>query len=108
MSRYRTVVLATAIALLGMGCKVVPVDQGSETVRVIDQTEAASCERVGSGKFTVLDKILFVSRSDEQMANDLVKLARNDALEMGGNAVLPEGDIEDGTRRFGLYRCPGS
>jgi hypothetical protein len=108
MNRYRIAVLATAIALLGVGCKVVPVDEGSEAVRVIDQAEAASCERVGSGKFTVLDKILFVSRSDEKMAGDLVKLARNDALEMGANAVLPEGDIADGTRRFGIYRCPGS
>jgi len=100
------VAVGAALSLLGAGCKMVPVDEGSEDIRVIDAAEASACTRVGNGKFSVLDKVIGISRSREKIENDLVKLARNEALEMGANAVLPEGEIEKGQRRFGMYRCP--
>lgn len=106
MFHYRIIVLAIAAALVSAGCQMVPVEEGSEKVRVIEEAEANSCERVGNTKVKVLEKVMFMGRSEEKMANDLAKLARNEAVEMGANAVMAEGEITEGSRRFGVYRCP--
>jgi hypothetical protein len=96
------------VALASAGCQMIPIDEGSADVRVLEAAGSAGCERLGNTKVKVLDKVLFVGRSEEKMARELAQLARNEAVEMSGNAVVPEGDIEKGSRPFGIYRCPDS
>ena len=40
------------------------------------------------------------------MQDELLRLARNEAGSMGGNAIVPESVIEEGRQTFGVYSCP--
>jgi hypothetical protein len=107
--RMRWLAIGTSIPLvLGVltGCNHVPLDAEAEGTRVIDQNEAASCERVGNTQVKVLSKIVGIKRGEEKMSKELTTLARNAAVEMNGNAVMAEGEISDGGQKFAIYRCP--
>jgi len=100
-----------AAILLGLmlhapGCKHVSLDDGADSVRVIDSEEAKSCDRLGRTKVQVLNKIVGFERNEEKVSEELAMLARNRAVEMSGNAVAPDGEIEDAKQTFGIYRCP--
>jgi len=96
------------VMLLGgaAGCSHVQLESAGEPVRRLGAQEAPSCERIGTTRAQVLSKILFFDRSETKMAEELTLLARNSAGDMGGNAVIAEGDIRDGKQTFGVYRCP--
>jgi hypothetical protein len=92
--------------LLLVGCNHVPLEEGASDVQIIDASKAESCERLGKTKVEVLAKVVGVGRSQEKMGEELSNLARNAAADMGGNAVMAEGEIEDGKQTFGVYKCP--
>ncbi len=96
--------LAGALAL--GGCNHVPLEEDAATVLVISSDDAGQCKHLGKTVVEVLDKVLFFTRGQDTMAGELTTLARNAALDMGGNAVAPESDVEDGKQTFGIYSCP--
>ena len=44
-------------------------------------------------------------QNEGQLAEELVALARNSAVQFGGNAVMALTDISDGTQSFAIFRC---
>jgi len=93
-------------AVLGLGaCSWVDLSPGGEQVDVMNQEQAADCERVGQTTSQVLDRVGFVDRSPEKLAEELKTLARNEAAGMGGDAIVAATEITDGRQRFTVYRC---
>lgn len=104
---YPIVVAFAAILLgAGAGCSHVQLEPAGQSVRRLGAQEAPACERLGTTRVKVLSKILFWGRSETTMAEELTTLARNAAGDMGGNAIIAEGGIQDGKQVFGVYRCP--
>jgi hypothetical protein len=52
-----------------------------------------------------LGKILVVERGGQQLQDELLSLARNEAADLGGDTVVPESLIAAGKQTFGVYRC---
>ncbi len=98
--------LALSLATLLVGCNLVPITPEGEAVRVITADEAKQCERLGKTTVRVLAKVLFVSRRETTMSEELLTLARNAAVGMDGNSVAPESPIAEGSQSFGVHRCP--
>ncbi|WP_218943617.1 DUF4156 domain-containing protein [Exilibacterium tricleocarpae] len=99
-------IVASIILVASAGCAWVELTPGARDVAVISAEEAEGCKLVGRTTARSLDKVAFVSRSERKLAVELATLARNDAAEMGGNAVVAQSAIEDGARRFAVYSCP--
>lgn len=99
--------LLLAIALTGgaMGCSWVDVTDEGKSVNIYTQAQVEGCEKLGQSNTKVLDKVTFVKRSLEKQGEELANLARNEAANMGGNAIVKMGEIEDGHQTFGVYRC---
>ncbi len=93
------------VALTLTSCATVKPTPGSETVQLITQEAGAQCQRLGSASAQVLDEVAFLPRGDAPMADELLVLAKNEAVKMGGNAVATAGEIVDGTRSYIVFLC---
>ena len=98
-----------AIASLALaGCTFVKSETEAEGVRVAEESEVASCRRVGTTTATVMSRIIGIGRSEKKMAGELATLARNQAAKKGADTVVATSPIESGTREFALYDCSSS
>jgi len=86
-------------------CSWVHLQPEGEQVRVTSMEAVAQCQRVGKTTVSTLSKLMGLHRYEESMRDELNTLARNSAVELGGDAVVPIGDIEDGRQVFEVYRC---
>jgi len=92
--------------LLLPGCAFVSLAPEAEAVRMVDEQAAAGCKELGTTRVEVLDKVGFISRSSQKVSDELDTLARNAAIDLQGNAVVPSGPIAEGKRSYRVLRCP--
>jgi hypothetical protein len=95
-----------APVLWALGCTWVPLDPQAEAIRVRAAGDVSGCERIGKTGTRVADRIGPFARGERKIRQELETLARNEAAEMGGNAVAPLGEVAGGEQDFGIYRCP--
>ncbi len=95
--------LITAIAV--SGCAFVKKTQGGKKVRVLTTEEVQTCRKLGRTSTSVLAKVAGVDRPIETVSQELETVGRNSASDMGGDTIVPESDIVDGKRTFGVYKC---
>lgn len=91
--------------LLLSACTWVKLDPAGEQVRMMTMAEVTECKRVGKTTVSTLAKVVGLNRYQESMQDELNKLARNSAAELGGDAVVPISVIVDGRQVFAVYRC---
>ncbi len=98
--------MGLAIHLLLSGCSWVSPTPSATTVKVLNAKAVKNCQRLGSASAKSLAKLGFIKRNRDKLQQELNTLARNQAADMGGNAVVAESPIENGQQQFGVYRCP--
>lgn len=95
-----------ALSLLSAaGCTWVSPTPEAKDVIVLDQARVSHCKQIGKTEVSVLDKLGFVERVDEDVEHDLAVLARNQGAKMGGDTVSPISPVKNGKQTFGVYRC---
>jgi len=97
-------ILLLSVLLIGACTWVEPTDKGVH-VRVVYMSQVEGCKSLGKVTVQVLDKIGFIPRSAEQVANELEVFAQNEAAEMGGDSVVALSRVVDGEQVFRVYRC---
>lgn len=97
----------TSLCFAGLltGCTWVELDEQGYAVTVINQGQSERCEKIGTASSNVLDNLGPISRNEERIQDELIRLAKNEAGEMGGNAILPLGTPVDGAQSFDVYHC---
>ncbi len=105
MSR-RTISAAVLGGLLATGCTWVALGPRAEAVNVRAAGDVAGCKRLGKTHTRTLDKVGFIPRRGSKVEEELERLARQEAVNMGGNAVSPLEDVASGERVYGIYSCP--
>ena len=89
-------------------CQFVPLTEGGEKARVLSAQEVQQCKKVGNTTASVKADILGIKRQETVVAQELTRLARNNAAVMGGDTVVPASQIVRGTQLFNIYKCvPG-
>lgn len=101
----RPILLASLIFFV-TGCNSwVQLTSEGEGVRLGSAQEVANCQRIGQARAQTLSRVVIVERGGERLQEELIRLARNEAGDLGGNVVVPESTIEEGRQSFGVYRC---
>jgi len=98
------IILVLAV-LLTASCAWVKQPPGGERIRIAAAPEVGDCTRLGSTRVSVRDRVAGVQRKPGKVAEELERLARASALEMGGDTLLLLGPVRDGARDFIVYRC---
>jgi hypothetical protein len=101
-------ILVAFVAASSSACTWVELTPAAEQVQVSEAAAVESCERIGRTKTHTSAKAWIFPRREEKVLEELRRLARDDAAEMGGTDVVPLDDAADGDQEFAIYRCPGS
>jgi len=96
--------IALVLAVL-TSCTWVKPTEGALDVRVAYLSQIETCKQLGRATLSVLDKVAFISRDEEDMADELETLGRNAAAEMKGDTIVAMSKIVDGEQVFNVYRC---
>ncbi len=95
------------LAVTGLaGCTWVDLEPAAEDVLILKPEQTKECNALRRTTSEVLDKVGFMNRNKKKMASELVTLARNTAIEYGGNAVVADSEIEGGKQTFIILDCP--
>jgi hypothetical protein len=103
-ARTETLVVCV-IALVTFCCTWVPLTEAGEHVRLVRADAVAGCQKIGNVSAKTADRVTIFARSDRKVQTELESLARNEASELGGDAVAPIGTPTDGRQSFDVYRC---
>lgn len=97
--------LLMATGLYGCTSKLIEVRQGSEKVSVAESNQIAGCQSKGVATVSVLSSVGFINRSNEAVEDNLLQLARNSAVDMGGDTIVKGRVPAYGQRNFEVYKC---
>ncbi len=93
-------------ALIASACTWVDLKPEAEKVRIASMDDLKGCHKMGSSTVSVKAEIATFARNKEKVRGELETLARNNAIDIGGNVVVPVSEIDRGTQSFVIYRCP--
>jgi len=92
------------VAVFAGACTWVKLTAAGEGVRMATSAEVARCRKLGATHTKTWTGIF--KRSEEKMDSELETLARNEAADMGGNAIVPQGPASsEGRRSFDVFSC---
>jgi hypothetical protein len=93
------------VCLAGSSCTWVDPDAGAGNVALVMPKHVTDCKSLGTTIAEVKDKVGFINRSEEKVAEELLTLAKNAAVKLGGDTLVADGAPVDGTQRFKIYKC---
>jgi hypothetical protein len=101
-------VASAACLLLASACSWVDLEPEAQAVGVRStEAEVADCTKRGEINAQTTSSVGFISRNDTKVAVELERLARNRAVALGANTVVPTGPVTaEGTRAYAAYLCP--
>jgi hypothetical protein len=99
----RLIALLSILAL--SACTWVKSEPGAFEVDLKKADEVVACKKLGNAS-TSTKPSFGLNRNADKVAMELLTLARNEAVRMGGNAVIPVGQVVGGSQSFAVYRCP--
>lgn len=85
----------------GLGDRSAPKD-----VQLLTEAPVEGCENAGSVHVSVVDRLAGLQAQEGAVQRELVALARQSALQLGGNAIAALTGIDNGSQSFAVYRCP--
>ncbi len=98
--------LAAAALLLG-GCSSTLIGErlGADQIVVAEATQVGQCKSLGRTTVSVLATLGPITRGNETVEENLVQMARNEAVSKGGDTVVKGNSLEYGKRSFEIFRC---
>ena len=95
----------TLAVLSGCANHLVEVRPGSDSIAVKEANEVGGCESKGAINVGVVSEVGFYTRNADAVEGNLLQLARNGAVDAGGNTVVRGNSSEYGKRSFSIYKC---
>ena len=97
---------AVLLALATGACTWVPMHDGAQSVRVLAMgASTTGCTKLGEIEGNVTDRVAVYQRNPLRVQEELETMARNEAVGLGANTVLPLEAPHDGRQRFSAWRC---
>lgn len=100
-----TAMVAVLASLGGCANEVVGVREGADRVAVVEASQVAACQSKGKIHATVFAKVGPFPRLPEAVESNLLLLARNGAIDNGGDTLVKGESTEFGKRAFEVYKC---
>jgi len=85
-------------------CSFVQLTDAGHAVAQASSTDVVNCQPVGVVSATTRAKVL-LNRNAAQVQEELIVLARNQAADLGANAIVPIGQVTNGGQSFRAYTC---
>lgn len=101
-----TSVVAIALVSLTSACTWVKVSDQGASVAVANAANVRNCEKVRTVNVRVKDNFVgSMKRNPEKVSKELTNMARNEAVQFGGDTIVPASLAQDGRQSFDVYKC---
>lgn len=98
-------IIITGSLLLG-ACNFVKVSETGSNVAVSNASAVGNCSKVSQLTVKVRDNYVgSMKRNPETIAKELANMARNEAIDAGGDTVVPVSEPANGRQTFDVYQC---
>ncbi|WP_370978896.1 DUF4156 domain-containing protein [Agaribacterium sp. ZY112] len=98
--------LSLTVLLVSMGaCTWVKPQEGAENISLVKKAHTEACERLGKAHVSVKSKVALIERKSSKVAEELLTLAKNQAVSMGGDTLVSIDKPKDGAQSFEVYNC---
>lgn len=97
-----------SLGFITAACAWVKPSTDSQKVVLATSGEVTQCAKKGETTSKTLGKFLFVPRGQEKIFTELVTLAKNEAVIMGGDTVVAGKELARGEQIFAIYQCRGA
>lgn len=102
---WKTIGVISSILFL-VSCTWVKLTKEGEGVAVRTADQVTDCKKVANTTASLKSKVMGIERNNKKVQTELETLARNAAVDYGGNVVVATSDIEEGKQTFDVYQCP--
>lgn len=93
------------LALGGCANKLIGERVGADQVVLAEPAQVANCKSLGRTTVSVLSAVGPFTRSAEAVEDNLVQMARNQAIDKGGDTVVKGNSMKYGERTFEVFKC---
>lgn len=104
-----TVLAITAITLIsglgGCASRMIGERIGADQIDLAEAGQVSKCQPKGKVNVSVLSEVAFYTRSADAVEANLLQMARNSAIDNGGDTVVKGTSLEYGKRSFDIYKC---
>ena len=94
-----------ATGLSGCASKLIGERIGADQVVLAKESEVARCKSLGRSTLSVLSSLGPITRSAEAVEENLLQMARNEAIDKGGDTVVKGNSLEYGKRSYEVFKC---
>jgi len=94
-----------ASGLSGCASSIIGERVGAEQVVLAKDTDVAKCKSLGRSTLSVLSSLGPITRSAEAVEENLLQMARNEAIDRGGDTVVKGNSQEYGKRSYEVFKC---
>lgn len=106
-SRFYLMVPVLIAGLLN-ACAWVEQTEAGKKVTLATAQQVTACKELGKTAVSVKHTVAGMERKPHIIKEELEKLAKNSAAEMGGNTIIPASEIKEGKQTYRVFRCPGN
>ena len=100
-----SILAISAALLMSSACRWVKPVTGADAVTLVPANLVSNCAEIGGVTVSALDKVGFLERHEDEVQEDLAALAKNHAVERGGDTIVRASMLEDGKQKFMIYKC---
>lgn len=105
-SSHRPLAIVLLAGLLTLSsCTWVQPVPGASRVTLVMPEHVSQCQLLGTGTFQVKAQVGPIHRNEAKVREELLTLAKNSAVEMGGDTLVAEGPPTRGSQRFKTFKC---
>ena len=97
--------LLCCAALLAACQSWVDLTEKGRDVTIVTPATADNCARLGRVTARAPDHVIGLRRNPERLERELALLARNEAAQLGANAILATSEVTDGRQTFDALNC---
>jgi len=91
--------------LSGCASKLIGERIGADQVVLAKESEVSKCKSLGRSTLSVLSSLGPITRSAEAVEENLLQMARNEAIDKGGDTVVKGNSLEYGKRSYEVFKC---
>lgn len=93
------------VGITGCASSMIGERVGAELVVLAKDSEVAQCKSLGRTTLSVLSSLGPITRSPEAVEDNLLQMARNEAIDKGGDTVVKGVSMEYGKRSYETFKC---
>lgn len=94
----------TLSALLSGCAWVTPTTRG-QAIAYLPAEQVQNCQKLGRVSVETVNKVVLLSRDPKIVQNELITMAKNEAVVLKADTISQESEIKDGRQSFLAYRC---